>query len=83
MTVVPADQAASSDRVQRITDRARAIRPGRSVLTALAAVLFALGWVVAKASGVVWLALTWSAAAVQIGWEEARTSLRTPADGGA
>ena len=53
-----------------------------TALIALAAVLYALGWVIAKAFGVVWLAVTWCAAAVQIGWEEARTPARAPADGG-
>ena len=85
MTVVPVDQGGTQarDRVEQITARARAIRPGRTVLTVIAAVLYGIGWVAAKVFGVVWLAATWCAAAVQIGWEEARTPPGpSPSDGG-
>jgi hypothetical protein len=58
--------------VDRITVEAREVRFGRTVLTLIAAVLFAVGWCVAKLFGVVWLALAWSATAVKIGWTEAR-----------
>lgn len=74
MAVVPVDQ------VDRITARAKAIRPGRTFLTMLAAVLYGLGWLVAKAFGVLWLALTWCAAAVQVGWEDSRAVAQVPTD---
>lgn len=72
MAVVPVDQVPADVRLARITARARAIRPGRTFLTMLAAVLYGLGWLIAKTFGVLWLALTWCAAAVQVGWEDAR-----------
>jgi hypothetical protein len=58
--------------VDRITAEAREIRFWRTVLMVIAAVLFAIGWTVAKVFTVVWLVLTWSAAAVRVGWREAR-----------
>jgi hypothetical protein len=57
--------------VDQITERARQVRPGRTVLTVIAGALFGLGWVVAKVFGVLWLAFTWSWAAVGVGWEAA------------
>lgn len=60
------------DRVDRITVEARDLQIGRTVLTVLAAVLFAVGWLAAKTVGVVWLAFAWSATAVRLGWAEAR-----------
>lgn len=58
--------------VDRITAEARQIRFWRTVLTAIAAILFAIGWTVGKVFTVLWLAVTWSAAAVKVGWREAR-----------
>jgi uncharacterized membrane protein YciS (DUF1049 family) len=40
----------------------------RALLTALAAVLFALGWVAGKIA----LALSWTGAAIKLGWTDAR-----------
>lgn len=51
-------------------------RVGRALLTAVAAVLYVLGWSVAMILGSLWLVVTWSAAAVQVGWREARTTRR-------
>lgn len=62
--------------VDRITARAREVHFGRSVLTLIAAVLFGLGWLVAKVFTVLWLALTWSWAAIALGWREARSPTR-------
>lgn len=58
--------------VDEITAQAREVHFWRSVLTVIAAVLFGLGWVVAKAFGVAWLAAAWSAVAVREGWREGR-----------
>jgi len=58
--------------VDRITAEARQVRFGHTALTVIAAVLFGTGWVVAKVSGVVWLAAAWSAVAVREGWREGR-----------
>lgn len=66
--------------VDEITTRAREVQPGRTVLLWLAAVLYALGWVVAKLFGVLWLGLTWSWTAVAVGWQEARHP-KSPGDG--
>lgn len=65
--------------VDEITAQAREVRFWRSVLTVIAAVLFGLGWLVAKAFGVAWLALAWSAVAVREGWREGRKVSRGPA----
>lgn len=56
----------------RITAEARQTHFWRTVLTILAGVLFGVGWLAAKAVGVLWLALAWSAVAVRVGWQEAR-----------
>ena len=64
--------------VDRITAEARAIAPGRALLTLLAGLLYGIGWVAAKTLAVVWLATAWSFAAVKVGWIDARR----PAQGG-
>lgn len=58
--------------VERITAEARQIRFGRTVLTVLAALLFSMGWCVAKLFSGLWLVLAWTATAVKVGWVEAR-----------
>lgn len=58
--------------VERINTEARQVDFGRVVLTVLAAMLFGLGWIVARAFGVAWLALAWTAVAVKVGWVEGR-----------
>jgi hypothetical protein len=55
-----------------ITAQARDVRFWRTVLTAVAGVLFGVGWVVAKAFGVVWLASAWVFVAVRAGYREGR-----------
>ena len=57
--------------VDEITARAREVKPGRTVLTLIAAVLFGMGWVAARVFAVLWLAFTWSWAAVSVGWAAA------------
>ena len=71
------------DRVplDEITAQARQVRFWRSVLTVIAAVLFGLGWLVARAFGVAWLALAWSVTAVKVGWQEGRKAHGRPGPG--
>lgn len=58
--------------VDRITAEARQIQLGRAILTAIAAVLYLIGWVPSKAIQAVWLAFAWSGTAVKVGWVDAR-----------
>lgn len=58
--------------VDEITAQAREIRFGYTILTFLAAIFYALGWITAKVFTALWLALTWSWTAIRIGWQEAR-----------
>lgn len=67
------DQLMDTQRLDRITAEARQVQFGRVLLTVIAGVLFGIGWIVAKTFAVLWLALTWSATAVKLGWQEART----------
>lgn len=57
--------------VDEITAQARDARPARTLLTIIAGVLFGLGWLAARVFAVLWLALTWSATAVRVGWKAA------------
>jgi hypothetical protein len=54
--------------VDEITEQARAVRPGRTVLTVIAACLFGVGWVTARVFAVLWLSVMWSGVAVREGW---------------
>lgn len=65
--------------VDRITAEARDVDLGRALLTVVAAVLFAVGWLAGKVVGGLIAAVAWSLAAVKVGWVEAR---RTRVDGG-
>ncbi|MFC9089003.1 hypothetical protein [Nocardiopsis dassonvillei] len=58
--------------MERITDRARQIHPGRVALTAVGAALYGLGWVLAHAVIAVWRVIAWCAAAVMVGVSDAR-----------
>jgi hypothetical protein len=60
--------------VEQINARARQARPGRAVLTVIAAVLFGLGWVTFKTFTVTWFAVAWCGSAVAEGWIAARDS---------
>jgi len=55
--------------VDAITEQARAVRPGRALLTLIAGVLFGLGWVTSRLFAILWLAFIWSWTAVRVGWE--------------
>jgi hypothetical protein len=57
--------------VEDITRQAREISPGRTLLTWIGALLFAVGWIVRKTFGVIWLAGAWTFVAVREGWREA------------
>lgn len=65
--------------VDRITTEAREVRPGRTLLLALAGVLYGIGWLTAKAFGVLWFAAVWMGTAVKVGWVDARKPNRTRA----
>lgn len=58
--------------VDRITAEARQIQLGRAILTAIAAVLYLIGWVPSRVTQAVWMALAWSGTAVKVGWVDAR-----------
>lgn len=61
------------DRVDRVSAAAAAVPFGRTVLTALAGVLYLLGYGTARVAGAVWLGLVWAYTAVALGWHDART----------
>jgi len=63
--------------VDRITEQARQVKPGRTVLTLIAGVLFGLGWVTAKVFAAIWFAFTWCWAAVGVGWQAAHGPSRS------
>lgn len=65
--------------IDRITVEAREVDFRRTVLSAIAALLFGIGWLAAKTVGVmvgllkvVWLGLCWAGVAVKLGWVDAR-----------
>lgn len=58
--------------VERITTRAAEMDPVRFALALLAFPLLALGWVARKTWMVLWAVVSWSAAAVLVGWESAQ-----------
>lgn len=67
--------------VDRITAQAREVRFWRTVLTALAGVLFGLGWLAARGFAAVWLAVSWAVVAVRVGWREGRKPAGTSGGG--
>jgi hypothetical protein len=60
--------------LDRIEDRARRARPGRAVLTVVAAALFGLGWLAFRACALSWLAVAWCGSAVIEGWQSAKAA---------
>jgi len=62
--------------LDRIEQRARQAHPGRVLLTVIAAILYAVGWVAFKACAVTWLAGAWCASAVIEGWMSAKAGQR-------
>ena len=57
-----------------ITAEARAVPLGKMLLTLIAAILFGVGWVVAKVFMGAGFVLAWCAAAIKLGWRQARGS---------
>lgn len=58
----------------RVSAEAEQVRPGLAVLTAVAAVLYALGWVVGVVFTVLGVVVRWSVAAVRVGWADGRAA---------
>lgn len=58
--------------LDRIRAEAQALRPLRTLLTLLASLLWALGWLAAKSVGVLWAGVAWSLAAAKVGWSDGR-----------
>lgn len=71
MTVLEHVDVTRVDRVDRITAQARQWAPGRTFLGLLAAVLVMLGRLAYGVFAALWLAGTWCAAAVKVGWDDA------------
>lgn len=62
--------------VAKITQQAREVHAGRTLLTLIAALFFALGWLALKVCQVAWLAGAWCAVATREGWRQARSTKR-------
>jgi hypothetical protein len=62
---VPVTSIAERVQVDAITRQARDIRAGRVLLTAVAAVFFALGWTVGR----LFLGVVWCGVAVKVGYQ--------------
>jgi hypothetical protein len=62
---------------ERITAEARRHDARRTVLTAVAAALYGIGWTAFKALAGLWFIAAWVGAAVKVGWQEARATDRT------
>ena len=62
------------DRVplDRISAEARDVQFGRTVLLALAGLLYGVGWLAAKTFTLLWRAVAWMGVAIKVGWTEAR-----------
>jgi hypothetical protein len=58
--------------VDRVSAEAKQVHFWKTVLLAIAAVLFGLGWLIGKTFTVLWLVCTWTFAAVREGFREAR-----------
>lgn len=58
--------------VEDIRARASEIDPAKLILALLALPFLVLGWLAAKVWAVLWAVTSWSVAAVQVGWIEAR-----------
>lgn len=57
--------------VDEITRQARDVSPGRTLLTWIGAVFFALGWALHKTVSLLWLAGAWVFVATREGWRQA------------
>ncbi len=74
MTVLEATAVTRVERVDRITAQARQWPFGRTMLGLLAWLLVGVGRLTYAVFAAVWLAATWSAAAVKVGWDDARAA---------
>lgn len=63
-----------------ITAEARAMSFVRTLLTFIGAVLYCAGWLVAKAFTGSWFVIAWCAAAVKVGWDDARAARQAATD---
>lgn len=70
-----------TERVDRITAQARQWPFGRTMLGLLAALLVAVGRLAFGLFAALWLAATWVAAAVKVGWDDARAAQAARAAG--
>lgn len=68
------DRGATLTTAEDITTQAREIHPGRTLLTGVAGVLFALGWVVGKTFMLAWFVIMWMFVATREGWRTAKLS---------
>jgi hypothetical protein len=64
--------------LERIDSEAHRVRLGSILMTAIAAVLYALGWLGGKAFSLTGLVARWVIAALAIGWRDARAPTRGP-----
>jgi len=62
--------------VGRITEEARGVRFGYTLLAVIAGLLYGLGWLTAKAFGLLWFAVAWAGVAIKLGWTDARNTDR-------
>lgn len=74
MTVLEYTDVTRVERVDRITAQARQWTPGRTLLGLLAALLVGVGRLAFAVFAALWLAVTWTAAAVKVGWDDARAA---------
>lgn len=58
--------------LERIRTGAREVDPVKVMLTIVAAIPYALGWIAAKVCLAAWRVLSWMATAARVGWQEAR-----------
>ncbi|MFG1776624.1 hypothetical protein ACGFIG_09365 [Micromonospora sp. NPDC049048] len=80
MTVIEYADVTRTERVDRITAQARQWAPGRTLLGLLAAVLVGVGRLAFAVFAALWLAATWCAAAVKVGWDDARQARQERVD---
>ena len=57
--------------LERIETEARQLSPRQVALTLVSLPFFVLGWLAAKASAIVWLAVAWGWTALLVGWRQA------------
>lgn len=60
----------------RVSTQAQQVEFGRVLAVVLASLLYALGWLCARAVRGLWFGLTWTFAALRLGWREGYSSSR-------